>query len=100
MRSPTGYATVVDPDRPLQERDTVTCGHCQHVVFVKPGTALTVYLIYDRDTGGWQEEPGAFCRACMRPVCLACAAAGHCVPWERSLERSESRDRLLRAVGL
>jgi len=76
------------------------CFHCQQVIFVKPHTASTVYLIYDRVARRWQEEPGAFCRICMRPVCLACHAHGGCVPWERQLELSESRDRFRRSVGI
>ena len=99
MRTPTGYATIVEPGRPLVERDTCTCGHCQRIIFTKAGTASTVYLILDRRTLGWTEEAGAFCRVCMRPVCLACHAQGRCTPWERRLEASEARDRLRRSVG-
>ena len=98
MRSPTGYAQIVDPDHPLVERDTTSCGHCGRVIFVKPGTASTVYLIFDRQRWQWQEEPGAFCRVCMRPICLACHDLGTCTPWERQFEASEARDRLRRSV--
>jgi hypothetical protein len=94
----TGYATLVDPDAPLVERDTCTCGHCQRVIFIKPGSASTVYLIFDRVGWRWQEEAGAFCRVCMRPICLSCCAVGRCTPWERQLEASEARDRLRRSV--
>jgi hypothetical protein len=100
VRTPTGYAVVVEPDRPTVERDTCTCGHCQRVIFVKPHTAATVYLILDRRTLTWREEPGAFCRICMRPVCLACHARGGCTPWERQLDAAEARDRLCRAAGI
>lgn len=100
MRSPTGYAQVVDPDRPLVEMDSTTCGHCQRVIFTKAGTASTVYLIVDRRTLDWREEMGAFCRVCMRPVCLACHAQGGCTPWERQLEASEARERFLQAAGI
>jgi len=100
VRSATGYAQVVDPDRPLVERDTIGCGHCGRVIFVKPDTASTVYLVLNRQALRWHEEPGAFCRVCMRPVCLACDAHGRCLPWERQFEMSEARDRLCRAVGL
>lgn len=100
MRSPTGYATVVEPDRPLVEYDTTTCGHCQRVIFTKPGTAATTYLIVDRRTLQWQEEPGAFCRVCMRPVCLHCHDLGRCTPWEKMLEASEARDRFCRSIGI
>lgn len=100
MRSATGYATIVEPDQPLVERDTCGCGHCGRVIFVKPHTASTVYLVLDRYTRQWAEVPGAFCRLCMRPVCLACDAHGRCTPWERQLEVAEARDRLRRAAGL
>ena len=89
MRAPQGYAQILDPDRPLVERDTISCGHCGRVVFVKPGSAATVYLIQHRD-GSWTDEAGAFCRVCMRPVCLRCHDDGVCHPLERWLERQES----------
>ena len=90
MRTPQGYAQIVDPDRPLIERDTISCGHCGLVVFVKPGTAATVYLIQHRDRS-WTDEAGAFCRVCMRPVCLRCHDVGACRPLERWLELQEAR---------
>lgn len=88
MRRPLGYAQIVDPDRPLLERDTITCGHCSAIVFVKPGSASTVYVIPHRD-GRTTEEAGAFCRVCMRPVCLRCHDHGTCRPLERWLEQQE-----------
>jgi len=113
MRHPGGYATLVDPDRPLVEHDTCTCGHCQRVIFTKPGSASTIYLlpVKPKDSadlaalGRFREERGAFCRICMRPICLPCydrslTARVPCVVWERRLERSEARDRLRRqALG-
>jgi len=96
----TGYAVTVDPDHPTVERDTTTCGHCQRVIFCKPGTAQTTYLIFDRAAWVWTEELGAFCRVCMRPICFACCDQGRCLPWEQKLERSEARDRLRRSVGV
>ena len=88
-RDHRGYATVVSDAR-LWERDTVSCGHCAAVIFVKPGTASTTYLLPHRD-GRWTEEPGAFCRVCMRPVCLRCHAHGACLPLERWLSQQEAR---------
>ena len=85
-----GYVTIVDPDRPLFERDTTSCGHCQRVIFLKPGSGVTVYLIPHRD-GRWTEESGAFCRVCMRPVCLVCHDKGTCTPIEKQLEQMEAR---------
>lgn len=91
--------TMVSPDAPIVERDTLTCRHCQAIVFTKPGSAATVYLVTQRD-GTVKEEAGAFCRCCMGPVCLRCDALGRCLPWERQLERSEARARFLRSVGV
>jgi hypothetical protein len=95
VRNPTGYATILDPDRPLVERDTCTCGHCQRIIFTKPGSAQTVYLLQVSIVPDvWKEEPGAFCRVCMRPICLPCHGVGRCTPWERQIEAAEARQRL------
>jgi hypothetical protein len=100
MRKPQGYGLLLDPgsDVPLLERDTITCGHCQRIVHVKPGTGATTYLIFHPPSWAWREEAGAACRVCMRPVCLACHDLGTCTPWERQLEAMEAKDRLVRAV--
>jgi hypothetical protein len=100
IRGATGYATTFDPDTRMQEHDTTTCGHCQRVIFTKPHTASTVYLVLDRPSLTWREEAGAFCRVCMRPVCLACHAHGGCRPWEAMIERAESRERFLQSAGI
>ena len=99
MPAPRGYAILTDPAaaRP-QEWDTAQCSHCQRVIFLKPGTAGTVYLRLTTPTEV-VEEPGAFCVHCMHAICLGCATIGRCVPWERRLEMAESRDRLKRSVG-
>lgn len=91
MRRPSGTGLIVDPsvDRPQWERDSVACGHCGKHVWVKPGTASTVYLILHRD-GRWTEEPGAGCHGCMSTVCLPCHADGRCRPLERQLELAEA----------
>lgn len=89
MRRPHGHLQIFDPDGPLIERDTVVCGHCQRIVPVKPGSASTVYLISHRD-GRITEESGAFCRVCMRPVCLSCHDVGTCRTFEAWLEQVEA----------
>jgi len=99
MLRPQGYATWMLPDAPVVERDSATCGHCQQIIFVKPGSATTVYLI-PQLVGPDKEEPGACCRVCMRAVCLKCHGIGRCLPWEKAIERSEARGRFLRSVGL
>lgn len=96
-----GYAQIVDPARPLVERDTCACGHCTGIIFVKPGSATTVFLVPNRvDPSQWEEVPGAFCRCCMKPVCLRCHQHGRCTPWEKQFEKVEARGRLLRSIGL
>lgn len=102
MRNPTGYSIVTSPDtdHPVAEYDNTSCGHCQQVIFVKPGSACTIYLIVDPVAWQWKEEPGAFCRVCMRPICLACHATGRCRTWERLIERAEARERFLQAAGI
>lgn len=89
MRRPGGYATLVEPGRPVVEFDTASCCHCSAAIRVKPNTASTTYLIFHRAHWRWEEVPGASCYHCMKPVCLACYATGICVPLERMLERLE-----------
>jgi hypothetical protein len=99
MRRPQGYATIVSPDHPVIERDSVTCGHCNVVVLVKPGTGATTYL-FPQTQGPDTEAPGAMCRVCMRAVCLRCHADGRCMPLEQRIEQMEARDRMLKAAGI
>jgi hypothetical protein len=90
MRRPGGYLVISDPDAPLKEMDTVTCGHCQRVVLV-----------------GAKQDPsqlGGFCRSCFTHVCPRCNATGVCTPFEKKLEeyekRTARRDSLFRSMGL
>ena len=91
MRRILGYAQIVDPEKPTEEFDSVSCCHCSGIIRVKPGTVSTVYLIFNPMIWQWVEEPGASCWHCMKPVCLACHAKGSCLPLERMLEQLESR---------
>lgn len=92
MLKPKGYALIIDPEAPVWERDTASCCHCNAIIFVKPGTASTVYMLETPD-GRWVEEPGASCYRCMKPVCLKCYDIGECTPFERWLETLEGRKR-------
>lgn len=85
-----GYAVITEPDKPTWERDTVSCKHCGRVIYVKPGTASTVYQILHWD-GHWTEEPGAWCACCHGPVCLPCHDVGTCTPIEKMLAEMERR---------
>ena len=98
MLRPGGYATIVEPGRPPVEIDSISCGHCQRIILTKARSASTVYLIPTPTPGRYLEEPGAFCRVCMKPVCLPCHALGTCTPFERQLEIAERRGRLLRVA--
>lgn len=89
----SGYAQILSPDAPLWESDTVSCCHCGGVIFVKPGTASTVYLITDPITHQTSEVPGASCFHCWKPVCLTCYATGVCVPLEKWLTLLEAKHR-------
>jgi hypothetical protein len=84
MRKPQGYGITTEPGKKDIEEDSFTCSHGNEVVFVKPGQDPS--------------EMGGFCRMCMRHICAVCAAKGGCDPFERKLERMESRDRMLRSV--
>lgn len=93
MLRPQGHISIVGGWKD-QEFDTIQCGHCQQVVIVKPGTANTVYLLPQR-SGPPTEEPGAFCRQCMRAICVTCCDDGRCTPFMRQIEAMEG-DRLAR----
>lgn len=95
MLRPGGYAIWADPVSPSRpvERDTVTCAHCDRIIFTKPGSVSTTYLIPDLAGGPDREVPGAGCFVCMRPVCLRCHARGTCTPLEKRLAAMEGRTR-------
>jgi len=57
------------------ERDTVTCIHCNTVVFIDPLKPV-------EDFTGW-------CMRCMKFICLECAAKGDCRPFEKWLDKVE-----------
>lgn len=98
MRRPQGYVTITGPARTV-EYDTASCGHCQRILFTKPGTAATTYLLPGATPDQpWREAPGACCRCCMRPVCLACHAHGRCTPFEARIEAMEGKRRRLQGV--
>jgi hypothetical protein len=84
MRNPQGYAVINDPDGPLVESDTITCSHCQRIVFMKPGVT---------------QDSGGFCRMCMKCICGPCVDVGSCTPFERKLEEFEYKSRFHEHVG-
>lgn len=87
MLRPHGQLTVVGEFRVI-EADTITCGHCNVVIQVKPGTASTVY-VYPQMQGPPKEEAGAHCRVCDKAVCLRCCDFGICRPYMKRIEAME-----------
>lgn len=99
-------------DGSITERDTLMCRHGQHLIELKPGSMGQVYLVRDEDAPlGYREEAGAYCSSCAGPICLACdrqqraaGPRGGCERgseyFERTIERIEARDRMLRSVLL
>jgi hypothetical protein len=79
MRRPGGYAQIVDPEKPVVEIDSFSCGHCNSVVFVQPRQDPS--------------ELGGFCRLCYKHVCAGCASTGSCDPFEAKLDRIEGTSR-------
>jgi hypothetical protein len=83
MLRPGGYACIVDPDGAVQEFDTFTCAHCNHVTHVKARQR--------------PEDIGGLCKQCMGLICAACVG-GACVPFLKRLDDMEARDRFRRAI--
>lgn len=83
-----GFYLTDDPAQ-APERETFSCGHCQHVTIVEHSQRL--------------DDLGCFCLACARPCCRTCtakmAAGGMCEPFEKKFDALEAADRLKRAVS-
>jgi hypothetical protein len=63
------------------ETPCYTCAHCNTVVEIKSKT---------QDMG--------FCHMCFYPTCINCGALDKCDPFEKKLERIESRARMLTRI--
>lgn len=98
MRNPHGTAIIVDPNAPVRELDTITCAHCQRIVFIKPGLVRQGFDAGSPDNPDTEHDPGGFCRVCMSPVCGPCCDDGRCVPFEVKLLKMEGRKAFLRGV--
>ena len=84
MRNPQGYLVGVSPEA-TSECDTFTCGHCQHIVLVKPMCDPA--------------ELGGKCKVCDSLICKHCVGKT-CTPWEKQMEVREARDQALRSYGM
>ena len=98
MRRPGGYGHVLSCDGPSPqlkdaygreippECDSLTCGHCNTVVFVRPRER--------------PEDIGGMCYQCWSHVCPKCVEKATCRPFEKQLEAIEARAEALRSYGL
>ncbi len=84
-----GYLIEQGPGGVLQERDTATCGHCQHVMILPP----------PKD-GHLLVRIAPECSGCRKFICEACAKDGRCRPWEKQLDEIEARARMLNSLGV
>ncbi len=108
MLRPQGQITIAGDIKQIQEYDTISCGHCNQIVRVKPGTGSTVYIVDRLHIEPLtrkahivlEEEMGAFCRCCMKAVCLQCHDVGECIPLMKRIEELEARGRMLKSLGL
>jgi hypothetical protein len=97
MLRPLGYGVAKEPGKADVEEETSTCAHCNFVVFVLPG-----FLPRTLDANN-EAKSLPHCRMCDRDICLRCGDRldlDGCDPFEKKLERMESRGRLLRAAGV
>ena len=80
MPVPEGYLLVMGAGTYGEgihtERATYHCCHCQRMVIVEPGSG----------------EKRGFCFKCMEPNCGRKKCVTRCVPWEKALEKMESRN--------
>lgn len=90
MLKPGGYAVWTGPGGVEKERDSITCSHCQRVVFLKPGHASVGDV--EASGGDPKHDIGGLCRGCMAHICGPCADDGRCVPFLKAIEKSEAED--------
>lgn len=93
-----GYATIVDPTSSRTvEMDTITCAHCQRLVFLHDTTGRRKRA---EDVNAGKHDPGGFCRCCKSNICGPCADKGTCTPFMKKIEAIEARARLMCAIGV
>jgi hypothetical protein len=70
-----GYAHWFNGQGPDLEKSTVTCHHCNSVVFLDATRSV------DEQTG--------WCMNCMKFICPRCTQQGGCTPFEQRMEQYE-----------
>src|SRR5688572_14414276 len=101
MRSPGGYAFIVNPSpgkirldggrverasEGVTELDTYRCGHCGCIKHVRPKER--------------PEDLGGLCKTCMKLICPSCVNEMRCTPLEKRIEEMEERDYRRRSYGV
>jgi hypothetical protein len=76
---------IITSEFGCDEANTFTCGHCNTIKIVKPKER--------------PEDLGGHCALCWSLVCPSCSGGG-CDPFEKKLERAESRAQTLRSYGI
>lgn len=82
-----GYLIEQGPEGILQEYDVATCAHCQFQMMIKPSTDGKIIVRVDPP-----------CWGCKKHICQQCKEKGGCDPWEKQMERQESRARMLKEI--
>lgn len=86
-----GFFTTEDPNTgQIVEKETYSCGHCQHTTILEHSQRL--------------DDVGMYCLACARPCCKGCAEkmahGAMCETWEAKFDKIEARARSLASMGL
>lgn len=87
LRQPAGYLTIMEPDRPLKEQDSLFCHHCGAHFWLVAGKS-------PEDT-----QASGYCGRCHATICSHCAdemdRTLKCLPFEKWLEQVEERARVV-----
>ena len=103
-RKAEGIAEVCGPYGEIAHIKTVTCGHCDRIMYVSPfgdGTGEVQLPEEARPSlVRLKREPPAVCHQCWTLVCPRCHADGRCTPLLRRLEEEYRKTKLFEAVGI
>lgn len=100
MRTPGGYATIIDPDarQAVQEFDTFTCAHCGGISMARGPNGKPEVMVFRADGSSYMLEAG-FCRSCFSHICPRCLGKP-CDNRFRRIDRQEAEaQRITRAGG-
>jgi len=81
-----GQINIFGPGK-AKEAETLLCAHCQRLMVTRASSPdMAPYY-------------GEQCRKCMKRICPLCIGKS-CVPFMKWIEKQESRDRMLRQIGV